>query len=122
MVNLQPFVWRARCLDVVDGDTLTLLIDAGFHATRTDRVRLLGINAPELFKGDNRVAGLAARSFVQARIAEWQQPGVEWPLLVVTHKSDSFGRWLAEVWPAVGESPSLSSLVLSAGHAVVFRA
>ena len=119
-VNLQPFVYRAACLEVVDGDTLTLRIDTGFHSTRVDRVRLLGVNAPELHKADSHAAGLQAKMFVQAQITAWQASQAEWPLLVQTHKSDSFGRWLAEVWPAEGDGPALSSLLLAAGHAVVF--
>lgn len=117
----MPDIWayRARLVRVIDGDTLDLVIDAGFRSTREERVRLLGVNTPEV-KGATRQAGVAARTFVEdwlSRVAE----GDEWPLIVQTHKGDAFGRYLARLWRR-SDGACLNDTLLMAGHAVVFRA
>lgn len=118
-----PWIFPARCVNVVDGDTIDVVIDTGFHCTRTERLRLLGVNAPELH-GVTRVEGLAAKVFVQATVDGWQTaPAGVWPLMVRTRKTDVFGRYLAQVWPAAAGStadPDLSALLLASGNAVPF--
>ncbi len=42
------YSYHAKILDWVDGDTLVLEIDLGFHARRTERIRLARINTPEM--------------------------------------------------------------------------
>ena len=119
------WLWRARVVRVIDGDTLDLEIDCGFHTVRTERVRLLGVNAPEMkgsTKADAVGAMLAAREWLRtATLSQW----VQWPLLVETFKADAFGRYLARIWPA-DASPDdtfadLSSHLLSTGHAVPYE-
>ena len=112
----QLWVYRARPLLVVDGDTVDVLIDAGFRASRTERLRLLGLNTPEV-RGESRPAGLAARAFVSTWLA-----GIgtsDWPLVIQTAKADAFGRYLATIWRAV-DGCCLNDDILAAGHAVPF--
>ena len=121
-----PWLFPAKCVNVVDGDTIDVVLDVGFHATRTERLRLLGVNAPEMH-GPSHDAGVAAKTFTTQTIVGWQTPavvGLDWPLMVQTHKTDVFGRYLARVWPvsAVDETaPDLSALLLASGNAVVFK-
>jgi micrococcal nuclease len=42
------YIYNARLINVVDGDTLDLEIDLGFGIRYTTRVRLARINTPEL--------------------------------------------------------------------------
>lgn len=62
--SLSPDQWgyryRAHVVRVVDGDTLDVNIDLGFHVEFRARVRLAGYNAPELH-GLTAVDGKAAR-------------------------------------------------------------
>lgn len=112
------YVYRARCERVIDGDTIDATISMGLHDYRTERLRLLGVNAPER-KGETRAAGDAARLFV----VEWMRGGValdEWPLVIRTQKSDAFGRFLGTVW-RVSDGVSLNEALLAAGMAVPFR-
>ena len=122
------WLWRARVVRVIDGDTLDLEIDCGFHAVRTERVRLLGVNAPEM-KGETKEAGHAANLVVRmwVNLHDDDPDGVwdVWPFLVETFATDSFGRYLARIWPA-DASPDdtfadLSSHLLSTGHAVPYE-
>lgn len=113
----QAYVYRARVVRVVDGDTLDVTIDAGFRATREERLRLLGVNTPEL-RGASRPAGLAAREFATVWLAQ-AYAGDEWPLVVQTVKADTFGRYLATVWRA-SDGRNLNADLLASGHAVPF--
>ena len=114
------WIYRAAFVHVVDGDTLDLDIDLGFGViVHKQRVRLLGVNTPELRGGteESKAAGRAAREFVYRWVSD---PVGEWPLTVTTSKGDSFGRWLADVWRR-GDDASLSDHLLNAGHAVPYR-
>ncbi len=107
------YCYRARVRRVVDGDTLDVEIDAGFDMYTHKRLRLLGVNTPEK-KGATRDAGIAAMVFTK----NWVAVDIgEWPLIVQTHKSDAFGRWLATVY--VG-SRCLNDDLLAAGQAIPF--
>lgn len=107
-----PYVFRAVLRRIVDGDTLDLDIDQGLHCHRIERVRLLGVNCPEL-TGSTKAAGLKALGYVQAWLSGQS-------LVVETYKSDVFGRFLANIW-RTSDGASLNEDLLSSGHAVAYR-
>jgi micrococcal nuclease len=113
-----PDIWayRARAILVVDGDTLDVVIDAGFKSQRVERLRLLGVNTPEM-KGETRPLGIAARAYAEQWIRD--AGSGDWPLVVRTAKSDAFGRYLAVVWRA-NDRRELNADLLAAGHATIF--
>lgn len=43
----NPYIYKAKIINVVDGDTVDATIDVGFKMTTVQRLRLLGINTPE---------------------------------------------------------------------------
>ena len=48
---MEPaYRYRAKLVRVVDGDTIDLDIDLGFYIRITERVRLEGVNTPEIFR------------------------------------------------------------------------
>jgi micrococcal nuclease len=99
----------------VDGDTLDLDLDLGFSITLRQRVRLIGIDAPEVRTRDaaEKARGLQAQAFV----VEWfQRPGLVW---VRTTKEEKYGRMLADCYRE-GE-PSLCTELLGWGLAVPYR-
>lgn len=116
-----PDIWayRAQLVKVIDGDTLDVVIDQGLHTHRTERLRLLGVNTPEI-KGATRPAGLAAAGYVTSWLGAVSYDD-EWPLIVQTHRGDAFGRWLARVWRR-SDGRELNADLLAAGHAIVFMA
>lgn len=107
--------YQARPVRVIDGDTLSVLLDKGMRETREETVRLLGINTPER-KGATRPAGDAAMQFAQVWLT---QASGSWPLIIHTEREDAFGRWLSWVWRA-SDGRCLNSDLLAAGHAVPF--
>lgn len=48
--------YRAEIVRVIDGDTVILKIDLGFHLTFEQRVRFYGVNAPELRTDEGKLA------------------------------------------------------------------
>lgn len=85
--------YKAVVTDVYDGDTITVDIDLGLGAwMRGQRIRLYGINAPEL-RGEEREEGIVARDWLQDTVL-----GREVELRTHKDKTGKFGRWLAEVF------------------------
>lgn len=107
------FQYKASCISIYDGDTITLEVDMGFRCKLTAKFRLYGINAPELTKA-TREKGIAARD----RLADLVM-GME--LTIESFKDpDDFGRWLCIVHVA-GLSKSVNDILVEEGHAVRFR-
>jgi endonuclease YncB( thermonuclease family) len=113
------WVYRASWERVVDGDTIDIRVDQGFRNFRRERLRLLGVNAPEM-RGVTRDAGLAARTFVEEWLqeAELATPDDYWPLVIETAKSDAFGRFLSMVW-RIWDGACLNDALIEAGHAMI---
>lgn len=122
---IPMFVWKGRCTRVIDGDTIEVQLDTGFHTIHTERLRLLGVDTPEV-RGETYAAGMLAKAYVQALMKNIAVDSVgktiEWPLTVQTHKSDSFGRYLADVWSSrndpLFQGMSLSELLIIDGHGI----
>lgn len=89
--------FRAQCTNVVDGDTIDVYIDQGRRNFSQDRIRLIGIDTPELKAKDP--AQRAGAKAAKEQMIKWCQPAPissTWPLLVTLEKDpDNFGRWLA---------------------------
>jgi endonuclease YncB( thermonuclease family) len=82
------YLYKATVSKVVDGDTLILLIDLGFKTFREQRVRLAGINCPEIDTDE----GKKAWEFTIKKLA-----GAEF-VMVKTHKIDIYGRYLGHIF------------------------
>jgi endonuclease YncB( thermonuclease family) len=105
---------ECKLVRVIDGDTVVLDVDLGFHVTMRETFRLFGVNCPEVH-GDTRAAGEVARSFT----ADWlaNHPG----FLVRSFKprpQEKYGRWLADITDADGIA-SLNSALIASGNAKV---
>ena len=121
----QPFSgrYRARCTHVVDGDTIDVTVDLGFHLTATMRLRLWGVNTPEMHDKDPGIRKKAAEAKEYTLLCMPPHKGEEWPLSIETLKDpDVFGRWLAKVWYADATEVThfLNDELVSTGLAVEF--
>jgi micrococcal nuclease len=108
---LDLYNYKATIIEVVDGDTVTALIRLGLYLTATHRLRLLGIDTPEL-RGPTREAGLAAKAFVVEHLLGRD-------VIIHTEKDDAFGRWLGLIYL---DGVPFNDLLIAAGHAVPYRA
>ena len=99
---------------VYDGDTIDMLIDVGFRMHSRQRIRLLGVNTPEL-RGGNKQEGEHFKQLTLNWIAEGiLRSNEDFPFIICTEKSDSFGRYLAEITRKCDER-SLTQYLLEQG-------
>ena len=100
----------AGVVDVVhDGDTVYVKLDVRFDLTVYTRIRVLGINAPEL----STAAGKAARDYAKTLL----QPGAE--VRVVSYGWDKYGGRIDASIQYGGDDPhDFAGAMLAAGHAL----
>jgi len=107
------YEYHATVVKVLDGDTVDLDLDCGFHITTRQRFRLAGINAPEKDTED----GKAAKAYLESLIPVGSYVAIssQKPL-----KTEKYGRWLADIIPAPvdGTATSLSKAMVDAHHAL----
>ena len=91
-------IYQARIVEVIDGDTLDLMIDLGFNSFTKQRMRLYGIDAPEM-KTD-------AGKDLQRRLVEnyYLAPVIVQSIEAPKSKQfrDKYGRFLSiiyDAWP-----------------------
>jgi micrococcal nuclease len=101
--------------NVVDGDTIDVIIDLGFDILFQSRVRLAGIDTPESRTSDKaeKVLGLEAKEYLKKHIKAAKT------VTIRTEKMDSsekYGRILGWVY-LDGESESLNNLMIKDGYA-----
>lgn len=108
------YEYKCKVLNVVDGDTVDVEIDLGFHISKIDRIRLLGINTPELHAADPLVREQA--QVAKARV-ESLAPTV---VLIKTKldKSDKYGRILGTL--VTSDGVEVNKVLLDEGLAVPF--
>ena len=90
------FTYAAKLIEVIDGDTVDLLIDLGFGVHVKERCRLYGIDAPEM----PTAAGKAAKAYLESLVRASGE------LFVATRKmprkpkekTDKYGRYLAVLY------------------------
>ena len=114
----QPALWRypARLLRVVDGDTIDAAVDLGFDIQHRVRLRLAGIQAPEI-RGpqsteQSRCAGLAAKAYLVQRLADNNDL-----MEIVSSRHGKWRRWVADLY-APDSGVSLNRELLDTGHAL----
>lgn len=109
------FEYSATLLSIVDGDTLKLEVDLGFHVRVREVFRLARLNCPELLT----LEGMKARLFVAGLLQQTTA------LRVTTRRAEKYGRWLAELDYQTKETGAqwhnLNSLLLSSGHARPYK-
>ena len=104
------FTYQAKLLDVIDGDTVDLLIDLGFNVHAKERCRLYGIDAPEMPSEPGKIAKAYLESLLK-----------DAPVLFVAtrkmtrkprEKTDKYGRYLAVLYDG-GNAVDLGDLAES---------
>ncbi len=83
---------NVKCIDVYDGDTITVIIDFGFKLTQEVKIRLARIDAPEL-RGSTKEAGKKSRDILREMILNES-------IVLSTQKKQKgkYGRIVAEVY------------------------
>lgn len=85
--------YNAKIINIVDGDTVDAEIDVGFKIKITHRLRLLHVDTEEINSPDSQLRELAAtaKGYLLDNL-------LNRTVNIQTHKADSFGRYLAEIY------------------------
>lgn len=102
------YQYRAAVIDVTDGDTLTAMIDLGFGVFLERKVRLYGIDTPEL--STNKKAALGSKDRLEELVK-----GKTVLLIAVKHE-DKFGRFLAKCRLLDSIATDVVGLLIAEGH------
>lgn len=113
------FTYRCSIVRVVDGDTIDVELDLGFGIRMIERVRLLGIDTPELYGPNASKDGQSAANFArdwiitnQTREGFFQYQSVRY------NARDKYGRSLGYLRfiPKKGKMQDLAEDLKTAGH------
>jgi micrococcal nuclease len=115
MDKLKLFTYKAKLVKVIDGDTLDVLVDLGFDIWAKKRIRLFGIDAPEIRTKDliEKEKGL----IVKNRLIEILNKSND-EFFVVSHGIGKYGRCLGELFI---EEKSVNKQLISEGLAKVYN-
>ena len=105
------FEYRIKSVDrVVDGDTVDITVDLGFSIFHKVRVRLEGIDTPEVRTKDLRekAAGIAAADFLEQILEGVGQ------LTIKTSKQGKYGRYLGTIYK---DGKNLNEVMIVEGYA-----
>ena len=83
------FTYKAEVFRVIDGDTLYAVVSLGFGFNTVQKLRLRGLDAPEIQTSE----GQEAKAFVEKILKK-----TGGSILIKTKKSDKYDRYLADVW------------------------
>jgi micrococcal nuclease len=84
------YEYQARLIDVVDGDTLDLELDLGVETFRKLRVRLDGLDAPEIRTPEGKVA--------KAWLVEYlSHMPTTFTVDTIKDKKEKYGRYLVRI-------------------------
>ena len=101
--------------NIVDGDTIDVLIDLGFDILFQSRVRLAGIDTPESRTKDlaEKALGLESKEYLKKHLKDAKS------VVIKTEKMDSsekYGRILGWVY-VNGDTESLNDKMITDGYA-----
>jgi micrococcal nuclease len=101
--------------NIVDGDTIDVLIDLGFDILFASRVRLAGIDTPESRTKDlkEKALGLESKEYLKKYLKDAKS------VIIKTEKMDSsekYGRILGWVY-VNGDTESLNDKMINDGYA-----
>lgn len=101
--------------NVVDGDTIDVIIDLGFDILFQSRVRLAGIDTPESRTSDKaeKVLGLESKEYLKKQLKDAKS------VIIRTEKmnsSEKYGRILGWIY-INGDSESINNKMINDGYA-----
>ena len=90
---IRQYIFEGLVDRVIDGDTYDIILDLGFYISHMIRVRLKGVDTPEVFGRAASEEGKIASAYVKDLIEGKR-------VVVQTHKNSpsTFNRWEADVY------------------------
>ena len=99
----SPYVYNAEVVSVYDGDTCTVILDLGLNIRVRAKLRLHGIDTPEMRGGTliTKKAAVTARDYVREQI-------LGEIIRVHSIKKGKYGRLVSTVWKLDTDGTPLS--------------
>jgi len=114
---MEKYIYGAKLLRVVDGDTADVMIDLGFDTWVKARLRFKGVDTWEKRTRDldEKAKGIEASAFTQEYLEK-----NDGSFTIQSYGKGKYGRVLAEIF-IKGEEKSLNELLIENGHAYVYE-
>lgn len=102
------YQYEAKIIDVYDGDTVTAIVDLGFLVSQEMKLRLYGIDTPEL-RGPERDEGIIVRDILREKILNKE-------VIINSYKDKQgkYGRYLANI---ILDGEDINQWLVDNGHA-----
>ena len=107
------YQYQAKILKVIDGDTIKVEFDLGFHIKFSETIRLFGINTPEIH-GINKDNGIKSK----LRVEQLLPVGIMVVIETIKDEKEKYGRYLAKIHLADGTI--LNEVLINEGLAKPF--
>jgi micrococcal nuclease len=116
--KLDPWIYNAKLIKGVDGDTADAYIDCGFNIQVKKRIRFMGVDTWESRTRDldEKKLGLAAKAYTKDML----ENSDEGKFSLISHGTGKYGRVLGEIY-VKGHEKSLNELLKENGHAYEYH-
>lgn len=91
------FYYQAKLKKIIDGDTVDLYVNLGIGFFCNARIRLLCVDAPEIFKVKKESEEFKQGQIAKLEVKKWFYGSKEVYKLGVIGRG-LYGRWLGEIW------------------------
>ena len=122
-IKMDKYIYRAKLVKVVDGDTVDALIDVGFDIWFKKRIRYSGIDTWESRTRDlaEKAKGLEAKARNKELLKEVSSKSGYFRLK--SHGVGKYGRVLGEIFieDAEGKQWNINETLIKEGHAYVYE-
>jgi len=92
--------WPCRVLEVIDGDTIVVLIDRGFEDRSVRKVRLYGVDTAEVHNTAEDSPEYQRGKNQEFFVSRWLEidSDEDFPFALITYEREgNFGRWLGDI-------------------------
>jgi len=122
MKKLNKFIYNAKLVRIVDGDTCDAMIDLGFDTWVKKRIRFMGVDTWESRTRnlEEKKKGLAAKARLKTLLKEVSsKPGF---FRIKSHGLGKYGRILGELFiqDVEGNDININQQLIKEGHAYVY--
>lgn len=100
----SKYIYDCSVTEIVDGDTLDVVIDLGFEIRHTARIRLKGIDTAEIYgvpkESDEYQTGMKHKSVVDSFVERGQSNSLDSPFQLYSHEYErgKYGRVIGDIY------------------------
>jgi len=112
MDNADLYVYEATLEEVIDGDTVDVIADLGFHTQQQVRVQVAGVDTAEIFfveeESEEFQEGQAHKQFAEEYLRKGDSPTL---LVKTTRRASEYGVWHGDI-RRVGAEKTLAEALI----------